>query len=146
MIDCADGLPTRAKLEFKIKKLHSIINQLEFSSPSCSVCKGIVEFLHGIASVGIGEGELIKISTYIYIYVCRKAHLTTKRVCIPGVKEFADEVWNVFFRAFLEPNEICGWILGDSCIHFKQYFPSWNVTIPEITSNIAAEVDNNKQV
>lgn len=97
------------------------------SSVGCTVCKGLVEVLHGIGSTGIGEGELVELATKI----CLSAHIdkVSDRVCETVTKEFGNELWYVIIDAVVEPSKICGWIFGDKCIHFVDYFPPWNVTL-----------------
>ena len=49
------------------KSIFKKIGALE-SSTGCTVCKGLVEVLHGIGSTGIGKGELVDIVTKICLY------------------------------------------------------------------------------
>lgn len=122
------ALPSGSRHKVKRRSLQNIIHSLDLkSSTKCTVCKDLVKFFHGVGSIGIGEKELIKAATYI----CKKAKIASDRVCVSGVKEFAHEVWSIFIDAFVEPDKICGWILGDSCMHYHDFFSSWNITIPE---------------
>uniref|UniRef100_A0A7M5V677 Sphingomyelin phosphodiesterase n=1 Tax=Clytia hemisphaerica TaxID=252671 RepID=A0A7M5V677_9CNID len=123
-------------LQIPIKKDHnlhtfkSIFQNLgAHSSTGCTICKGLVEILHGVGSTGLGEGELINIATKI----CLKAKIEDNNVCNSVTREFADELWYVLMDAALQPEKICGWIFGDSCLHYVDYFPSWNITIPPRT-------------
>ena len=113
------------------------------STVGCKVCKGLVEVLHGIGSVGIGEGELVDIATKI----CLKLHIdkVDDRVCETVTKEFGNELWYVIIDAAVEPSKICGWIFGETCAHFVDYFPPWNITLPprsfQIKDNWASQVN-----
>ena len=119
-------VPINHKL-YTYKSIFKKIGALE-SSAGCTVCKGLVEVLHGIGSTGLGKGELVDIATKI----CLKLHVkeVDNRVCETVTKEFGDEIWYVIIDAAIEPSKICGWIFGESCEHFVDFFPPWNITLP----------------
>jgi len=121
---------------FRFKSLFQDLVGLE-SSAGCVVCKGLVDVIHGIGSTGFGEGELIEVATKI----CLKLHLkqVDNKVCHSVTKEFADEVWYVIVDAVFEPEKICGYVFGEKCDHFVDYYSPWNVTIPK---RIKAPIDS----
>jgi len=123
LLSLVEPIPIQKNLFGFNSKLKNI-----FGETGCLVCKGFVEVLHGIGSTGVGEGELIDVATTI----CLKLKLkdVDDRVCRSVTKEFADELWYVIMDAVIEPSKICGWILGDSCAHYVDYFAPWNVTLP----------------
>ena len=116
---------------FRFKSLFQDLAKFE-SSAGCTVCKGLVDIIHGVGSTGFGEGELIDIATKI----CLKLHIkgVDNRVCNSVTKEFGDELWYVIVDAVFEPEKICGYVFGEQCDHFVDYFSPWNVTIPKRTN------------
>lgn len=113
------------RISFAVK---SSLNNGFIESTECEICKGLVSVLHGIGSTGLGEGELIDIATKICLKL--KIKEVDERVCRSVTKEFSDELWFVIIDAVMEPSKICGYIFGDSCAHYVDYFPPWNVTLP----------------
>lgn len=125
------GLP----LTYKGHRLRSLFQKHFDDSTSCEVCKTLVGILHGIGSVGIGEKELVQIATVI----CNKLKIEDSKICDDITHEFGDEVWYVFVDAFLDPKRVCGWVIGESCEHFVDYYSPWNVTIPPRRKEIIAQ-------
>ena len=126
LISYGSLIPINHKLS-TYRSIFKNVGALE-SSTGCTVCKGLVEVLHGIGSTGIGKGELVDIVTKI----CLKLRIpeVDSRVCETVTGEFGDELWFVIIDAAVEPDKICGWIFGDSCFHYVDFFAPWNITLP----------------
>jgi len=94
-------------------------------SKSCSICKTAVSFLHGFGSVTLGEDKLVEFADFI----CDKFELASPPVCHAMIPQFKHIVWKIFFDTVVEPDQICGWLIGNSCAETSSYFASWNVTL-----------------
>ena len=71
------------------------------------------------------EEELVKITTKI----CIDLKIEDERVCNGITREFRDEVVGVLAAVVFSPEEICGYLLGDSCAHAHNPIAE-NWTIP----------------
>lgn len=119
------------KPENRIKSIVNALSSNVKGIDKCTICKTIVSFLHGIGSAKEGIGDLVKYADKL----CDLLHIETSRICHSIVPEYANEVWDIFFDTIVEPNELCGWLLGKGCGNETAFFPSWNITLPEKTGD-----------
>ena len=124
-------LPANIKYmnENRRQNLFDVISKFHSSkSVSCMACKGIVGAIQSLAASGHGEEYFYDVAKFI----CDKFKIEDNVVCADVCNEFKDTVWNVFIvDTILTPDDICNWVFGSSCGNPVEFFPSWNVSIPE---------------
>ncbi|XP_004207961.1 sphingomyelin phosphodiesterase isoform X1 [Hydra vulgaris] len=124
-------LPTNINYmnEHRRQNLLNIINKFHpDESVSCKACRGIVGIIQSFAASGHGEEYFYDFAKFI----CDKFKIEDKTVCADVCNEFKDTVWNVFIvDTILTPDDICNWVFGSSCGNPVEFFPSWNISIPE---------------
>ena len=101
----------------------SIIKGLE-----CDSCKFIAGFMQSLFRLNKTEAFIEEAA----IFWCEKLKIEDTRVCSGIVPEFKNEVLTVFDEVGLEPQEICGLILGPSCGKVRDLYPDWNITLPNV--------------
>jgi len=129
ILGCIKSLTTLPTHNIRHKELQFTLLQSTNHdvNKTCSICKSIVGFLHGFGSAELGVNLLVKFADFI----CDRYKIETQRVCHSIIPEFKAIVWDVFFDAIVEPNELCGWLFGNTCANTTAYFSSWNITIPK---------------
>ena len=97
---------------------------------SCAACKLLVSTLQEAVKTNASEEEIVKIA----IAFCIDEHEADDRVCHGIIHEFKDEFIGVVAAVPLDPNETCGYIVGNSCaIPHNPFDESWTVTILNTT-------------
>ena len=97
---------------------------------SCAVCKELVSLLQEAIQTNASEEEIVKAA----ITYCISKQKADDRVCHGIIHEFKDEFIGVVVAIPLDPNETCGYIVGNSCaIPHYPFDESWTVTILNTT-------------
>ena len=93
----------------------------------CDGCKAVVALAHVAFALAKPRDEIVKLITR----GCEKFKIEDTRVCVGIVQMFKSEVLTVVDDVFVDPNEVCGKILGPSCAHYRDPSAFWNVTLPK---------------
>ena len=102
--------------------------RLSLKGLECDACKFITGFMQGLFRLNKTESFIAEAA----IFWCEKLKIEDTRVCSGIIPEFRNEVLSVFDEVGLDPNEICGLILGPSCGKVRDLYPDWNISLPNI--------------
>lgn len=94
----------------------------------CEACKVMTGFIQKLFRDEHPEEFIEKAAKFW----CIKLKIEDTRVCTGVIPEFQNEVLTVFDQVGLNPDEICGLILGPSCSKVRKLYPKWNVTFPNV--------------
>lgn len=95
---------------------------------TCEACKVIVKQLQDQVAQQKTTDEFIKVA----IDICKTYKVEDDRVCDLVVPLYSEMVLSVLRGTVLDPHEVCGIVLGDTCA--TPFYPSntWNITISDI--------------
>ncbi|XP_046847921.1 sphingomyelin phosphodiesterase-like [Xenia sp. Carnegie-2017] len=112
-------------LNYNSNKFNSLTsrNKLE-----CDACKFLTDFVQSAFHLQNAQTDIQKAA----LNLCIKLKIEDTRVCKGVIPEFQNEVLTVFDKVFLDPNQICGLVIGPSCGKVRSLYPSWNVTLPNV--------------
>ncbi|XP_067671282.1 sphingomyelin phosphodiesterase-like [Haliotis asinina] len=96
-------------------------------SDRCFACKLLVNTIRSMVMDKRPEEDIAR----AVIDICKQFHFETDRVCAYIVPEYKDMAMTVAQHTALNPNDICGILVGPDCA--TPYFPTdmWNVTLPD---------------
>ena len=93
----------------------------------CDGCKTVVAFAHTVFAFEKNEEAVVALITK----ACEKLKIQDTRICKGIVKMFQAEVLTVVDDVFINPDEVCGKLLGPSCAHYRNPSAFWNITLPK---------------
>lgn len=102
----------------------------------CDSCKALVALAHTAFSLKQPGDEIVVLITK----GCEKLKIQDTRICTGIVKMFKAEVLTVVDDVFINPNQICGKLLGPSCAHYRDPSAFWNVTLPKTPKPISKRI------
>ena len=93
---------------------------------SCTVCAVLVVTLQDLVQKNGSEEEIVRITKAI----CVDFKIEDERVCTGISREYKDMVVGVLSDVVLDPTEVCGFLLGNSCAHAHNPFDeSWTIPL-----------------
>lgn len=94
---------------------------------TCDACKIIVWTLKRMVMQKNTTDDIIK----EVVTLCRVLHIESNRVCDYVVRQYAVMAIGVMQNTVLDPDDVCGVVLGDECAHPFNPFAPWNVTMSD---------------
>lgn len=110
-----------------LKRLDDDLRNKIMSKGVCFACK-LLTFLAQVVFLTKNVEDAV---LYELRVACKDLKIEDDRVCVSVISEFKNEVLSVIDEVFLDPNEVCGTLLGQTCAHSRDPSRFWNVTIPE---------------
>ncbi|RMX37741.1 hypothetical protein pdam_00006577 [Pocillopora damicornis] len=109
-----------------VMRLESDVRNRILSTGLCSVCK----LLAFVAQIALLTNKIEADVVYEGRLLCKELKIEDSRVCTDVISEFRNEILTVADKAFLDPIELCGSLLGPSCAHARDLGEFWNLTVP----------------
>ena len=109
-----------------VMRLESDVRNRVLSTGLCSVCK----LLAFVAQIALLTNKIEADVVYEGRLLCKELKIEDSRVCTDVISEFRNEILTVADKAFLDPIELCGSLLGPSCAHARDLGEFWNLTVP----------------
>ena len=110
-----------------LQNIYNFVQKSAFGSFwICGACKLGVTLLQTYVKQHKSKDKIASLITKF----CISLKIEDERVCRGIVQEFKGEVLTVLDQAVLDPADICGTYLGDSCADATDPYGPWNVTLP----------------
>ncbi|XP_046910955.2 sphingomyelin phosphodiesterase-like [Dermatophagoides farinae] len=116
------GLLKKAFRLLNLKQMVKNVQQGRSSSGTCLACKITMTGIKYLIDYGRGFEDV----AYVTKYLCKTLALQTDRVC-DGYEEFVV----VMSQVNISSNEVCGFLLGETCNSVAHPLYKWNVRLPD---------------
>ncbi|RWS11022.1 sphingomyelin phosphodiesterase-like protein, partial [Dinothrombium tinctorium] len=111
-----------------LKRVTYELKERKASLETCFACKLTMALLQHLIEYGKQGDELV----HLIDSVCLKLDIETPEVCNGIVRVFRDEFLAVISKVVVNPSEVCGIILGNSCAPVHNPLHNWSVPLPNI--------------
>lgn len=94
----------------------------------CDACKSMIRIIQRLFRLNKTEQFIANEAKDL----CIELKIQDTRICTGIILEFKNEVLTVFDEVGLNPDQVCGLVLGPSCYKVRDLYPDWNVTFPDV--------------